>query len=198
MTYLSLFFKLSSNERIHPGRQDWPSVSKWARGSKFVDAQLGAISAAIDGKQKLFVSVFKAAPHWILRNDWMAEWVLRRSFALLQDETGLRPSLLNASRVTPHNWVVHTQGKFRDWENRERTWYPADKAEMKALFVGPELPLTFGYAQHGGAGVLLTAWRRDNHLEHTTRLHETAFQRLPNSKAHTGEISSTGGQSDVV
>ena len=40
-------------------------------------------------------------------------------------------------------------------------WYPGEKAELKTFFNGPELPFQFGYAQHGGLGVLLAAWRAE-------------------------------------
>jgi len=108
------------------------------------------------------MSMFKAAPHWILRNEWMASWVLRHSAATLHDESGLRPMYYNASAgLVGSDWQTVTRGFFADFENREVKWYPGEKAEPKAVFRGPELPFQFGYAQHGGLGVLHAAWRRE-------------------------------------
>jgi hypothetical protein len=108
------------------------------------------------------VSMFKAAPHWILRNRWMAAWVLEHSAATLHDESGLRPCFYNASEgLVGSDWQTVRRGHFADFENREVRWYPGEKAELKAFFQGPELPFQFGYAQHGGLGVLLAAWRRE-------------------------------------
>lgn len=53
----------------------------------------------------------KAAPHWILRNAWMAKWVLQHSAATLHDETGLRPLYYNASGgATTNKWRTVTHG----------------------------------------------------------------------------------------
>lgn len=158
VTYLSMFFKLIEREHVVAGKMDWPSVSKWARGSKFVLTQLATISAAIGGEERRFVSVFKAAPHWILRNGWMASWVLRMSHAVLQDETGLRPFQYHSPALTNDSWAVVRLGAFHEFESRERKWYPEDKGELERAFPGPELPFRFGYAQVG-KGVVLTAWR---------------------------------------
>ena len=114
--------------------------------------------------RRLYVTMFKAAPHWILRNAWMASWVLKVSAATLHDETGLRPRYYNATRtraVTSHAWATVASGSFREFENREVKWYPGEKAELQSLFSGPELPFQFGYAQSGGHGVLFAAWRKE-------------------------------------
>ena len=144
VSYLSALFRLDAHERPSKlGKQDWPSISKWARGSPFVDAQLGAIARAIgaggdgagtDAGQaapgRMFVSMFKAAPHWILRNGWMARWVLDKSQAVVQDETGLRPHFFNASAsaTARDGWTTSTLGRFTQFENRETRWYPGARA----------------------------------------------------------------------
>ena len=38
------------------------------------------------------------------------------------------------------DWQTVTRGFFADFENREVKWYPGEKAELKAVFRGPELP----------------------------------------------------------
>ena len=139
-----------------------------------MDSQLDALSAALNPARqqldgggssprpppRLMVSMFKAAPHWILRNRWMAAWVLEHSAATLHDETGLRPRFYNASEgLVSADWQMVRRGYFAEFENREVSWYPGEKAELKAFFQGPELPFQFGYAQHGAQGVLLAAWR---------------------------------------
>ena len=188
VTYVSLFFRLDASEHTHPGRMDWPSVSRWAKGSPFIKLELDAISTAIGGDggggqgggkregggdaeydgiavvderpRRLFVSIFKAAPHWILRNDWMASWVLRTSFATLQDETGLRPQAYNTSSLTGDEWTSTAHGRFRQFEAREVKWYGNERSELEKAFPGPELPFRFGYAQYrGNNGTLLTGWR---------------------------------------
>ena len=45
------------------------------------------------------------------------------------------------------------------------SWYPGEKAELQALFAGPELPFQFGYAQSGGHGVMYVAWRKQTVTE---------------------------------
>ena len=88
--------------------------------------------------------------------------MLRHSAATLHDETGLRPLYYNASSgATPHQWSVRPHGAFAEFENREVKWYPGEKAELRAVFHGPQLPFQFGYAQRGGLGVLLAAWRAE-------------------------------------
>ena len=86
--------------------------------------------------QRLFVSMFKAAPHWILRNDWMARWVLKRSHATLHDETGLRPHAYayNATgTLTDFAWQTRTFGAFIEFENREVKWYADVPRPLHAL-----------------------------------------------------------------
>jgi len=202
--YVSLFFRLEVGEHTHAGRQDWPSVTKWSRGSNFVNVELAAIRAAIDSvpviartsggggggvdggaagnnggieggvgrdigvaegvvaPRRLFVAIFKAAPHWILRTEWMANWVLGTSAATLQDETGLRPRSYENASLSEHGgaWTVSRFGRFAQFENREIKWYPGEKGELERAFPGPELRFRFGYAQApGNNGVLQTAWR---------------------------------------
>jgi len=191
VAYHSLLLKSDPSEHVRLSKQDWPVFKRWERGGAFVDAQLDALSAALNGRQvddelhhgcaaawlcpkqkggtatpsappRLMMSMFKAAPHWILRNEWMASWVLRHSAATLHDESGLRPMYYNASAgLVGSDWQTVTRGFFADFENREVKWYPGEKAELKAVFRGPELPFQFGYAQHGGLGVLHAAWRRE-------------------------------------
>jgi hypothetical protein len=167
VTYTSMLLRSDSSEHVRLGKQDWPSHSRWARGGPFIDAQLKALTHAIGGSSssndgRLFVSMFKAAPHWILRNAWAAQWVLRHSAATLHDETGLRPTFYNASAgATSLRWSTVAHGAFREFENREVKWYPGEKDELKRLFHGPELPFQFGYAQAGGHGILLAAWRSE-------------------------------------
>ena len=94
--------------------------------------------------QRLFVSMFKAAPHWILRNDWMARWVLQRSHATLHDETGLRPRAYNATgTLTDVAWQTRTFGAFIEFENREVKWCA-------------DLPQTLKQCTHTPCG--LSAW----------------------------------------
>jgi len=100
VSFLSSLFRLEPSDHTRVGKQDWPSISKWKVGSPFVDAQLDAVSRAISGEdeqdtmstigntKRLFVTIFKAAPHWILRNNWMARWVFSWSQMIIQDETG--------------------------------------------------------------------------------------------------------------
>ena len=181
VAYHSLLLKSDPSEHVRLSKQDWPVLKRWERGGPFVDAQLAALSAALNPHQRqlggggstgggsgprppprLMVSMFKAAPHWILRNRWMAAWVLEHSAATLHDESGLRPCYYNASEgLVGSDWQMVRRGHFADFENREVRWYPSEKAELKAFFQGPELPFQFGYAQHGGLGVLLAAWRRE-------------------------------------
>ena len=101
-----------------------------------------------------------------LRNDWAARWVMARSLATLHDETGLRPHVYNASAgVASLPWATAAFGAFREFENREVRWYPGEKAELQRIFRGAELPFQFGYAQSGGHGVLLAAWRKQTVTE---------------------------------
>jgi hypothetical protein len=176
VAYYSLLLKSDPSENVRLSKQDWPAFKRWERGGAYVDAQLDALSAALNPARpqlegggssprlppRLMVSMFKAAPHWILRNRWMAAWVLEHSAATLHDETGLRPRVYNASEgLVSADWQMVRRGYFAEFENREVSWYPGEKAELKAFFQGPELPFQFGYAQQGGLGVLLAAWRRD-------------------------------------
>jgi hypothetical protein len=176
VAYYSLLLKSDPSENVRLSKQDWPAFKRWERGGAYVDAQLDALSAALNPARpqlegggssprlppRLMVSMFKAAPHWILRNRWMAAWVLEHSAATLHDETGLRPRVYNASEgLVSADWQMVRRGYFAEFENREVSWYPGEKAELKAFFQGPELPFQFGYAQHGGLGVLLAAWRRE-------------------------------------
>ena len=112
--------------------------------------------------------------------------MLSHSLATLHDETGLRPHFYNASAgATNREWSTDYYGSFRtraavsplspfhasidrrvarasgEFENRETTWYPGEKAELQRRFTGAELPFQFGYAQSGGHGVLQTAWRKE-------------------------------------
>ena len=41
------------------------------------------------------------------------------------------------------------------------SWYPGERAELRARFAGPEAPFQFGYAQQGGMGIILTGWRKE-------------------------------------
>ena len=166
VTFHSLLLRSDPSEHIKLNKQDWPNLARWGRGNAFIDSQLALVSEAIGadltGQRQLYVTMFKAAPHWILRNAWMASWVLKVSAATLHDETGLRPRYYNNSLgATMHGWVSVASGAFREFENREVKWYPGEKAELQRLFSGPELPFQFGYAQSGGHGVLLAAWRRE-------------------------------------
>ena len=171
--YYSMLLRSDPSEHVKLSRQDWPVMKRWAAGGPFIDTQLDSLSEAIASTHSakmhvvgsppqvpLMVSVFKAAPHWILRNSWMAQWVLARSAATVHDETGLRPRYYNASAgIVTQDWNVVRRGIFVDFENREMKWYPGEKAELQALFRGPKLPFQFGYAQQGTMGVLQAAWR---------------------------------------
>ena len=119
VSYTSMLLRSDPSEHVQLTKQFWPVMSRWARGGPFIDAQLSALSDAIGAsrERRLFVSMFKAAPHWILRNDWAAKWVLERSYATLHDETGLRPHFYNASLTPP--WTTRVFGAFREFENRE-------------------------------------------------------------------------------
>jgi len=216
ISYHSMLLRSDPSEHVRLSKQDWPVFKRWERGGPYVEAQLEALSAAINRNPqpddwlartedpaeqvteratgeptgqtspggsvgasrqprgqlvvqagartspRLMVSMFKAAPHWILRNRWMANWVLRHSAATLHDESGLRPLYYNVSAgLVTRDWQLVTRGIFADFENREVKWYPGEKAELKEVFRGPDLPFQFGYAQHGGLGVLLAAWRKD-------------------------------------
>lgn len=48
--------------------------------------------------------------------------------------------VLPASRWSPSGTVCAPAGGFKEFENREMKWYPGEKAELKAIFRGPELP----------------------------------------------------------
>lgn len=189
VSYHSLLLRSDPSEHVRLSKQDWPVFKRWERGGAYVDAQLRALATAVSRTSDVgmvpaandrttppdsllapsmlgasswrpVVSMFKAAPHWILRNAWMASWVLGHSAATLHDETGLRPLFYNATAgATTDRWRVVTRGRFADFENREVKWYPGEKEQLKTVFRGPELPFQFGYAQHGGLGVLLAAWR---------------------------------------
>ena len=192
ITYYSMLLRSDPSEHVRLAKQDWPNFRRWERGGPFVDEQLRVLAKAIGAESRPVASMFKAAPHWILRNAWMAKWVLAHSAATLHDETGLRPLYYNRSGgVTTNRWhtlahgVLQTlrltlnltvaqgvltltltltltlswAGAFREFENREVKWYPGEKAELKAIFRGPELPFQFGYAQKGSQGVLMAAWR---------------------------------------
>ena len=163
VSYTSMLLRSDPSEHVQLTKQFWPNMGRWTRGGPFIDAQLSALSDAIGAskERRLFVSMFKAAPHWILRNDWAAKWVMERSYATLHDETGLRPHFYNGSTslAGPH-WTTRVFGAFRDFENREVKWYANEKSELQRLFHDEgSLPFQFGYAQSGGHGVLLAAWR---------------------------------------
>lgn len=62
--------------------------------------------------------------------------------------------------ATEHAWTTRVFGAFREFENREVKWYANEKAELRRVFHDEgSLPFQFGYAQSGGHGVLLAAWR---------------------------------------
>jgi len=160
VTYYSMLLRSDPSEHVRLAKQDWPNFRRWERGGPFVDEQLRVLAKAIGAESRPVASMFKAAPHWILRNAWMAKWVLAHSAATLHDETGLRPLYYNRSGgVTSNGWRTLAHGAFKEFENREVKWYPGEKAELKAIFRGPELPFQFGYAQKGSQGVLMAAWR---------------------------------------
>jgi len=164
VSYYSMLLRSDPSEKIKIAKQDWPNFRQWERGGPFVDEQLAALTKAISGgePERPIAFMTKAAPHWILRNAWMAKWVLQHSAATLHDETGLRPLYYNASGgATTNKWRTVTHGGFKEFENREMKWYPGEKAELKAIFRGPELPFEFGYAQKGSQGVLLAGWRAE-------------------------------------
>lgn len=82
---MSALFRLEPKEHIRLRQQDWPVIQKWSKGTPFVNAQLTAFSRALSGwsewqasnySGRRFVTMMKAAPHWILRSEWMARWVL--------------------------------------------------------------------------------------------------------------------------
>ena len=172
VAYHSLLMRSDPSEHSSATKQFWPSMARWAKGGEFVDTQLQALANSLEadapstvakssntpGSPRLFVSMFKAAPHWILRNDWMTKWVLERSLATLHDETGLRPKVYNATS----SWETRYFGSFREFENREVKWYPGEKAELMQIFhEEATLPFQFGYAQSGGHGVLMAGWRKE-------------------------------------
>ena len=168
VVYHSLLMRSDTSERSSATKQFWPSMARWDKGGKFVDTQLQTLADSIaadvpsavrtTGSSRRFVTMFKAAPHWILRNGWMARWVLERSSATLHDETGLRPKVYNETS----SWETRHFGSFRDFENREVNWYPGERAELMKIFHDETtLPFQFGYAQRGGRGVLMVAWRKE-------------------------------------
>ena len=159
-----MLLRSDPSEHASATKQFWPCISRWAKGGAFLDLQLETLVASLEsselassGRGTMYVSMFKAAPHWILRNEWAARWVLSRSAATLHDETGLRPQFYNGSV-----WATRYFGAFREFEKREVNWYPGEKAELIGYFHDDaSLPFQFGYAQTGGHGVLMTAWRRE-------------------------------------
>lgn len=164
VAYHSMVLRSDPSEHPSATKQFWPCISRWAKGGPFLDLQLETLVASLEpselassGRGMMYVSMFKAAPHWILRNEWAARWVLSRSVATLHDETGLRPQFYNGSV-----WATRHFGSFREFEHREVKWYPGEKAELIKYFHDENpLPFQFGYAQTGGHGVLMTAWRRE-------------------------------------
>ena len=80
----------------------------------------------------LFVTMFKAAPHWILRNEWAARWVLRRSLATLHDETECPAFTADSMSADWSKVWSLTQDDDEDWSAQQwrkyaeqaKTWLP--------------------------------------------------------------------------
>jgi len=185
VTYRSMLLSLDRIGGDAPQKDYRPNMTAWRAGSAYVDAQLRELeqsiklSAAIahepthevapdEGSSRNsrcshgVISIIKSAPHWILGTDWMAQWVLDHSVAVLQDETGLRLDHYDAAsrkRYTT-SWLTSHAGRFPGFWSRERAWYAESEFEnLSNTFSGPQLPFQFGYGAAGQNGMLLAAWR---------------------------------------
>ena len=109
------------------------------------------------------ISIFKSAPHRILGTDWMAQWVLDHSVAVLQDETGLRLDHFDDVASHKHHatttWLTRHAGQFPGFAKRERAWYANEIENLSATFAGPQLPFRFGYGMADQNGTLFVALR---------------------------------------
>ena len=83
----------SATEHVNLKKQDWPDLDRWARGGPFIDAQLDALAEAVGASKRTFVSLFKAAPHWI---EMIMNWICMPIMTMLRTarcryRTGSRP-----------------------------------------------------------------------------------------------------------
>ena len=184
VTYRSMLLSLDQIGGDAPQKDCLPNLAAWRAGSAHVDAQLRELeqsiklSAAIahepthdaepdEGRSRNsrcshgVISIFKSAPHWILGTDWMAQWVLDHSVAVLQDETGLRLDhfydAASRKRYTT-SWLTSHAGLFPGFAKRERAWYASEIENLSNTFSGPQLPFRFGYGTADQNGTLLAAW----------------------------------------
>jgi hypothetical protein len=162
VTYRSLLLSLDPIASDAPQKDFVPNLAAWRAGSAHVDAQLRELEQSLKLSTHGVISIFKSAPHWILGTDWMAEWVLEHSVAVLQDETGLRLDRFYDAASRKHhaatNWITRHAGQFPGFAKRERTWYASEIENLSATFSGPQLPFRFGYGMADQNGTLLAAW----------------------------------------
>ena len=161
ITYISMW--ISSEAGKAWGWQPRPRVHLL-----LVEQQLRLVRSLLVSRASTYITIVKAAPHWILREPLVARWLLDLSCATLQDETGPTPGAYRAdtSLNGDKRWVLSPRGRFVDFTFRERYWYPGEREPLQQLFNGStELPFIFGYAgggaqlRHTGNGSLLAAWR---------------------------------------
>ena len=188
VTYRSMLLALGEIGSGAPQKDCIPDLAAWHAGSAHVDAQLRELeqSSALSARSTALstsahesthdaepnegssrsrsrcshgvITMFKAAPHWILGTDWMAQWVLYHSVAVLQDETGLRLDHYDAASRA--GWLTRRVGHFPGFAKHERAWYASEVQNLSRTFSGPQLPFQFGYGVGAQNGMLLAAWRK--------------------------------------
>ena len=162
VTYRSLLLSLDPTGSDAPQKDFVPNLAAWRAGSAHVDAQLRGLEQSFKLSTHGVISIFKSAPHWILGTDWMAQWVLDHSVAVLQDETGLRLDHFDAVASHKHHattsWFTRHAGQFPGFAKREREWYASEIENLSTTFSGPQLPFRFGYGMADQNGTLLAAW----------------------------------------
>ena len=157
----------------------------------FIDELLAARrSPASSSSLPMFATFTKAAAlGWTYMHDpAVSLHVLRRSAAVLTDETGFPPSIYDrstwhvqgygdlaeleksyAALLIPEVWDKHKKG--HPLYNKSQAW----GADVRGFFVArPPLPFVFGYGASnrgpGARGCLLAAWRHTRHAQAGARL----------------------------
>ena len=122
----------------------------------------------LDASGEQYVSIIKAADGFatrFLNGPTLGRWLLRRSDAVLQDSTGMLPSVFSREAgLTADEWTVCTFGNLSSLiTSHSRLNIDGANlltAQREGRFGGAELPMVYGYGKSTGRGIVLAAWRR--------------------------------------
>jgi LPS sulfotransferase NodH len=109
-----------------------------------------------------WITMTKAGPHWLWKDDWFSSSILANSKVILQDESGMRPRLFLKNPF----WNIKLFGDFLNFTASQAASFKADTNELKMLYQKQggfsPLPFKFGYVEWGTKyGSMLLAVKHD-------------------------------------